>query len=76
VARLLYQNLSGGSGVEAYEAGDDFIRIWFSDGEGYEYNGLKPGPAAVAEMKRLARQGRGRATFINRHVRKNYSSKL
>ena len=52
--RKRYGDISGGSGIREYEIGDDFIRVWFADGKGYEYNSLKPGQPHVDEMKRLA----------------------
>jgi len=56
--------------------GDDFIRVWFVDSGGYEYDAARPGPALVEQMKRLAQQGRGLATFICQRVRANYAKKL
>lgn len=74
--RIRYKDLSGNSGVRAYEIGGDFIRVWFVDGEGYEYDARKPGARHVREMKRLAAAGRGLATYINQHVRENFARKL
>ena len=66
--RERYGDISGRSGVAEYEIGEDFIRIWFADGRGYEYNSLKPGKEHIDEMKRLALSGRGLTTYINKHV--------
>jgi hypothetical protein len=76
VARTAYGNRQGNSGVRAYSAGPDFIRVWFADGEGYEYNNDAPGCMHVEAMKRLAQEGRGLATYINRHVREHDARKL
>ena len=76
IALVPYRNLSGDLGVRFYEIGDEFIRIWFADGEGYEYDAFKPGGASVERMKQLAAAGQGLATFINQTVRKNYARKL
>jgi hypothetical protein len=38
-----YQNLSGDSGVVAYEIGKDFIKVEFVDGSTYLYNYSLPG---------------------------------
>ena len=38
-----YRNLGGDSGIVAYEDGEDFIRVQFSDGSIYLYNYTKPG---------------------------------
>ncbi len=66
--RERYGDISGRSPIAEYEIGEDFIRIWFADGKGYEYNAIKPGQPHVDEMKRLAAQGRGLTTYINKHV--------
>ena len=66
--RERYGDISGGSGIREYEIGDDFIRVWFADGKGYEYNFIKPGQPHIDEMKRLAAQGRGLTTYISKHV--------
>lgn len=66
--RERYGDISGKSGIREYEIGDDFIRIWFANGKGYEYNSIKPGQSHVDEMKRLAAASRGLTTYINKHV--------
>jgi hypothetical protein len=70
-----YKDLSGNSGVRHYAIGQTSIRVWFEDGGLYEYDETKPGELHVARMKRLAEEGRGLATYINRHVRENYARK-
>ena len=74
--RRVYKDVSGNSGVASYEIGATFIRIWFKSGEGYEYNAVHPGARHVAEMNRLAQEGRGLTTYINQHVRDNYAEKF
>ena len=74
--RERYKNLSGNSGVTHFEVGDDFVRVWFEDDEGYEYTHAKPGKRDVDEMKRLATVGLGLATYISQHVKKNFARKL
>ncbi len=63
-----YANLSGNSGIVAYEIGDDFIRVKFCDGHVYVYTYASAGKTNVEQMKRLAREGRGLNAFINRNV--------
>lgn len=70
-----YRNLGGDSGVVAYEIGDDFIRVKFSDGSIYLYTDGSAGSHSIKEMKRLARIGQGLNAFINTTVRKNYARK-
>lgn len=70
-----YANLGGGSNVIAFETGDQWIKVQFEDGTVYLYTAQSAGALNVEEMKRLARQGHGLNSFINRKVRKSYASK-
>ena len=70
-----YKNLSGDSGVSAYEIRPGYIAVKFNDGMLYEYTSVSAGAGAILEMQRLARIGRGLAIFINKNVRKRYASK-
>jgi len=60
-----YGNLSGNSGIMAFETGADFIKVQFKDGDIYTYTALSAGAQVIARMMQLARAGRGLATFIN-----------
>jgi predicted kinase len=71
-----YANLSGESGVEAFEILTDSIHIRFRSGETYVYSARTPGPRALKRMKALARAGRGLSTYIAREVKDRYESKL
>jgi hypothetical protein len=73
-----YANLDGESGVIGYELHAHAIDVYFRGGhrQGYRYSALRPGPEHVRQMQRLARAGRGLATYINQHVRENYERKL
>lgn len=71
-----YKNLSGNSGVVAYESGPDFIKIKFRDGGVYLYNYSVTGKFNVERMKKLAEDGRGLNTFISRNVREDYAAKF
>lgn len=70
-----YKNLGGDSGVAAYEIGQDFIRVQFSDGSIYLYNYASTGPQNIEHMKQLARNGQGLNSFISKTVRKAYARK-
>lgn len=70
-----YQNLSGNSGVIAYECGSDHIALQFQDGSVYEYDHTRPGRKHVERMKALALSGRGLTTYLNKFVRDNYARK-
>jgi hypothetical protein len=71
-----YRNLSGTSGVVAYEIRDEAIVVQFRQRGKYLYNYDIPGREEVEEMKRLAAEGSGLATYINKNVRKRYANKL
>lgn len=71
-----YGNLSGDSGVVAYEIGEDAIAVEFREGHVYLYTTASAGAANVAEMQRLARAGRGLSSYIARVVRNGYARKL
>jgi hypothetical protein len=71
-----YKGISGLTGVEAFLAGKDFIRIKFKTGPVYLYNYKRPGRLQVEEMKRLAKIGKGLTTYINQFVRDQYAEKL
>jgi hypothetical protein len=70
-----YRNLSGGSGVSAYDIGPDSVAVRFLDGTVYVYSYASAGRDKVEEMKRLALAGRGLATFISQHVGTDYDMK-
>ncbi|CAD6521961.1 hypothetical protein ACFQ3P_09845 [Paraburkholderia sabiae] len=70
-----YRNLSGSSGVVAYETADDGIVVKFLTGDMYLYDYARPGRKEVEEMKRLAVAGRGLATYISKVVKDRYARK-
>jgi len=71
-----YKNLSGNSGVAAYESGPDYIKIKFREGGVYLYNYSVTGRDNVERMKKVAEEGKGLSTFINKYVRDDYAAKL
>ena len=68
-----YKNLSGRSGVTAYELGDDYIALQFHDGRVYIYDSDHPGQKHVEQMKKLAVSGSGLTTYLNKYVRDNFA---
>jgi hypothetical protein len=71
-----YGNLNGDSGVVAFEIRAGSILVEFTDNSQYLYDASKPGPAAVSELQKLARAGRGLNSYINRFIGKNYARKI
>jgi hypothetical protein len=70
-----YKNLSGTSGVLAYEIGKTYIRVKFSgDSMVYTYDYKRPGKHMVEQMKDFAIKGKGLSDFILNKVGANFSS--
>jgi hypothetical protein len=70
-----YRDLSGQSGVVAYDISNDAITVKFRDGDVYRYDYSSTGQREVEEMKRLALAGQGLATYISRFVKDRYARK-
>ncbi|MEX0779514.1 MAG: hypothetical protein WD037_07255 [Balneolales bacterium] len=71
-----YKNLSGTTGVVAYETADNSITVKFQGGGTYLYTYQSAGQSNVEQMKELAASGKGLSTFIVRNVRNSYAMKL
>jgi hypothetical protein len=71
-----YKNLSGNSGVEAFELADDAITVKFRGGATYLYDYAVTGRAEVELMKSLAREGKGLSTYISRVVHNKSAHKF
>jgi hypothetical protein len=71
-----YYNLAGGSGIYAYEIGDDNIKVQFSSGSIYIYTYSSAGRENIEHMKKLAANGKGLNRFISRNVKNRYSRKI
>jgi hypothetical protein len=70
-----YANLSGNSGVVAYQVGADSITVEFSNRRFYLYTNESAGADNVAHMKRLAAQGQGLSAFISAVVKDSYAER-
>jgi len=63
-----YKNLSGNSGISAYELGADHIKIQFKHSlKIYVYSIRHISSSKIEQMKALAVSGRGLGTFINQN---------
>jgi hypothetical protein len=71
-----YKDISGRSGVDAYEIRDRSIVVRFRHAGTYLYNYDQPGAEHVEAMKRLAAQGQELSTYISRNVKRRYAKKL
>jgi hypothetical protein len=70
-----YLNLSGNSGVAAYEIEPQGIRVEFIDGPVYLYTYDSAGEENIENMKMLAENGLGLSTFIAQVVKSSYERK-
>jgi len=60
-----YGNLSGDSGVVAYEIRPDEIVVAFVNDGKYRYTKASAGAGHITNMQRLARAGHGLSTYIS-----------
>jgi hypothetical protein len=69
-----YGNLSGESGVAAYEITRDAIFVKFRESDKiYQYSSKgRAGPEKVARMKALAEAGEGLSTYISQYAHDDY----
>jgi hypothetical protein len=63
-----YKNLSGWSGIVAYEIGEDYIRIQFQNGKILKYTYESAGADRVEQMKLMAQNGQKLNTFVRTYV--------
>ena len=70
-----YSDYDRDSGVVAYEYGDCFIRVQFSDRAIYRYTCASAGSYHIEQMKLLADRGDGLNAYINNHARKAYEDR-
>lgn len=61
-----YANVSGNSGVVAYEIGEDRIAVKFRGGRTYLYTYRSAGREDVEQMKWLAESGQGLSYYVAR----------
>lgn len=71
-----YKNLSGNSGVSAYEIGEDYLAVEFTSGSVYLYNYESNGKEVIEGMKILAEAGKGLSTFISQYIKNDFAQRL
>ena len=72
----IYKNLSGRSGIQAFEYIQDGIIIKFINGGVYEFTNYSAGSETISKMKFLARNGLSLNRFINSHSKNLFSRKI
>ena len=70
-----YKNLSGKSKVAAYQINNDSIIIRYVDKTVHLFTEESAGARNIAQMKKLAIEGRGLYDFINNRVLYRYARK-
>lgn len=73
---IQYKNIEGSSGVTAYEAGDDHIKVEFNNSAIYLYTYASAGKRSIEKMKKLAADGKGLSTYISQAVKEKYEKQL
>ena len=74
---ISYKNLNGNSNVKCYNISENYIDIEFYNTPlVYRYSNIVPGRQVLNELKRLAIQGYGLNSYINRYVNKNYGRRF
>ena len=71
-----YKNLSGDSGVTAYDSKPTSITVQFQEGAVYLYDYQSAGKKNIETMKRLAAAGEGLSTYISQVVKERFAAKL
>lgn len=71
-----YKDLTGNSGVTAYEISDNGISIEFNHDTVYLYTNASTGKRRIEKMKRLAADGKGLSTYISQTVKEKFEAKL
>lgn len=70
-----YANISGKSGVAAFETTSDSITVLFKDGMHYLYTSGSTGLQNILAMQALAKAGSGLNSYIMRNTKMGYSRK-
>jgi hypothetical protein len=70
-----YNGADRDSGIDAYEAGANYMRVRFIHGGTYVYTYRSAGRRHIDTMKLLAKSGKGLNTYINDHVRERFERK-
>lgn len=74
---ISYKNFNGNSNVKCYNISENYIDIEFYNTPSvYRYSNVVPGIQVLNELKRLANQGYGLNSYINRCVKKNYERRI
>lgn len=69
-----YKDYDNDSGVSSYRYGDTYIQVEFTSGKKYLYTYESAGKENIENMKKLAEDGNGLNSYINKNVRDKYES--
>lgn len=71
-----YKNISGDSGITAYETTENSISVEFNHDALYRYTYESTGKQKIEKMKKLAAEGKGLSTYISQVVKEKFERKL
>ena len=71
-----YKDITGNSGVTAYEIGEKSISVEFNHDSIYLYSYTSAGKTNIEKMKRLAVKGKGLSTYISQYVKDKFETQL
>lgn len=70
-----YRNIGNNSGVDSYDTGVDWFLIKFRDGSYYLYTSKSTEPEHIEYMRKLAFDGKGLNSYVDRIVGKGYAGR-
>ena len=71
-----YKDITGHSGVTAYEADGESITVEFNHDAMYLYTYASAGKRTIEKMKRLAEEGKGLSTYISQVVKDKFETQI
>jgi hypothetical protein len=71
-----YKDITGESGVTAYQESENWIAVEFNSESVYLYTYASAGKRAVEQMKKMAAAGKGLSTYISQKVKEKYETKI
>jgi len=72
----IYKDIDGDGEVDAYAYGSDWIQVYFSTGDVYEYTTESAGSQNIETMKRFADSGDSLSLYINTFVKNRFSRRI
>lgn len=71
-----YRNITGNSGITAYDISLKGISVEFNYDAVYLYTYSSAGKKVIEKMKQLATEGQGLSTYISQYVKDKFETQL